>query len=185
MFMKRWVGLVVFGLVAGAGRVSAQEHLGGGLGFHNVDAPLGVRWWFSGQKVALDAGLGFGSDEVADENFSHWALDLGVPVSLKSWDRVHFMVRPGILYTSQEVDIEPGPGLNKDNNTALTIQGELEVEVFLADNVSVSAAQGFGIVNNNPAVGGSTTDWGTSGANFTDLGFHVYLFNAGGSSSPR
>ena len=61
----------------------------------------------------------------------------------------------------------------------------LVVFALVAGASSVSAAQGFGIVNNNPAVGGSTTDWGTSGANFTDLGFHVYLFNAGGSSSPR
>jgi hypothetical protein len=58
----------------------------------------------------------------------------------------------------------------------MVIQGELEAEVFLVDNVSVSASQGFQFTNFDPAVGGSETDFGTTGANFTNLGFHVYLF---------
>jgi hypothetical protein len=178
--MKRLIGVVAAIFVVCAANASAQEvphHHYGALGFHNIDAPLGVRWWLTGQKIALDAGLGFGSDEIGDESFSHWTLDVGLPVLLRSWDKVHFIVRPGIAYNSQEVDVEPGPGIEKDNDTQLVVSGELEAEVFLAEDFSVSAAHGFAIVNNNPAVGSSTTDWGTTGSNFTHIGFHVYLFS--------
>jgi hypothetical protein len=171
--MKLRIGLVVLALALGTGVAAAQEHhMKGALGFHEVDAPLGIRWWFS-EKMAFDGGLGFGSDEIGGENFSHMALDLGLPITLKSWDRVHFIVRPGIVYRTQEV---PTPPAGTDNNTQMVIQGELEAEVFLVENFSVSAAHGFAIVNNDPAVGGSTTDYGTTGANFTNIGFHVYLF---------
>jgi len=178
--MKHWIRLIVLALIVQAGVASAQgspEHYKGALGFHSVDAPLGVRWWLS-DKLAFDAGLGFGSNEVANENFSNFTFDLGLPVMLKSWDKVHFIVRPGILYHSQEVIVALGPPLNKDSDTSMSIGGELEAEVFLADNFSVSAAHGIAIVNTDPAVGGSSTDWGTTGSNFTSVGFHVYLFGS-------
>jgi hypothetical protein len=175
--MKLRLGLVALALVLCAGAANAQAQYRGALGFHDLDAPIGIRWWL-GDKLGFDAGLGFGSNEIADESFSFYAIDLGLPVMLKQWDRVHFMVRPGIVYRSQEVDILGGPGVDKDNDTFLTIQGELEAEVFLADNFSVSAAHGLAIVNTDPAVGDSSTDYGTTGANFTNIGFHVYLFGA-------
>ncbi len=176
--MKRLIGLVALALILCASGTSqaAPEHPTSALGFHNAEAPLGIRCWFSGQKLAVDAGLGFGSEEIADENFSHFTLDVGLPVMLKSWDRVHFIVRPGIAYTSQQVDVLAGPGVDKDNDVTLVIQGELEAEVFLADNFSVSAAHGIEFVNLDPAVGGSATDFGTTGSDFSHLGFHVYLF---------
>ena len=175
--MKRWIVFVTLALTLGiVGVATAQpSHPSIGLGFHRVEAPLGVRWWLSGQKVAVDFGLGFGSDEVADEDLSHFAIDVGVPIMLKSWDRVHFMVRPGILYTSQE-EFAPPPAGNTDNTTALSVIGELEAEVFLAENVSFSAAHGLAITNTDFAGGGSSTTMGTLGSNFTNIGFHVYLF---------
>ena len=185
--MKRWIGSAVLALALCASGASAQEHLRGGLGFHDVEAPLGVRWWLSNDKIAVDAGLGLGSSpdlNVPDENDSRWALDIGLPISLKRWDRVDFMVRPGILYTSREEVIGVAP-IVKDNTTNLTFQGELEVEVFLVDNVSFSAAHGFGISSIEFAGGGSASEWGTTGANFTNIGFHVYLFGGGGESSAK
>jgi len=175
--MKRLLCMVAIGLLASAGGALAQpSHYDGGLGFHRVEAPIGIRWWLTGQKIALDAGVGFGSTDIGSETLSNWAIDLGLPIRLRSWDRVHFIVRPGILYQSQE-EINPSPPFDKDSATALTILGELEAEFFVADNLSVSASHGIGIVNNNPAFGGSsTTDWQTFGANFTEVGFHVYLF---------
>jgi hypothetical protein len=171
------LSLVALALVIGAGVASAQgATVKGALGFHNSDAPIGIRWWLS-DKLALDAGLGFGSTEFGGETFSNFAFDIGLPVMLKSWDRVNFMVRPGIFYASQEVPLSPGPGTGDD--TALAIVGEFEAEVFLADNFSVSASHGLAIVNNDPAQGSSTSDWTTFGSNFTNVGFHVYLF--GGS----
>jgi hypothetical protein len=183
--MKRCIGLVVLAIALSVGTAFAAEHKQGGLGFHDIQAPLGGRWWLNGDKIAIDAGLGFGSNEdvPTNTNLTHWALDLGVPIALKSWDRVTFIVRPGILYTSQEEIIgPPPPPVNTDNTTVFTFQGELEAEVFLADNFSVSAAQGFGISSTSFAGGGSASDWGTSGANFTNIGFHVYLFGEGGGS---
>ena len=46
----------------------------------------------------------------------------------------------------------------------------------VADNFCVSAVHGFAIVNDDPAV---DADWGTTGDNFTHVGFHVYLFGRG------
>ena len=176
--MKRLICMVAIALIASAGAALAQgpTHYDGGLGFHNSQAPLGIRWWLTGQKIALDAGVGFGSNDTGTQTLSHWALDIGVPIRLKSWDRVHFMVRPGILYLSE--DVATGPTTN-DTDTDMIIQGELEAEVFLVDNVSISASHGIAIDNFNPGgAGSSTTNWATIGNNFTEVGFHVYLFGA-------
>lgn len=180
--MKRLIAVVAFALVLCAGVASAQggpQHPNGALGFHKVEAPLGVRWWFN-DKVALDAGLGIGSEEDTDvdENLTHWALDVGVPIVLSSFDRLHFMLRPGILFQSEDDVVDPGPPVETDNSTVMTIGAELEAEFFFTDNFSVSASHGFAIVNTDPAVGESTTDWGTTGANFTNIGFHVYVFGS-------
>lgn len=180
--MKRLICMVAISLAVSAGGALAQgpTHLDGGLGFHDSSAPIGIRWWMNGQKLALDAGVGFGSNDIGPVTLSRWALDVGVPIDLKTWDRVHFMVRPGILYESQEQVVDLGPPIVKDTETRLNVLGELEAEVFLADNISVSASEGIAITNTNPAGGGSsTTDWNTIGNNFTQVGFHVYLFGAG------
>jgi len=177
--MKRLICMVAIGLLATVGAALAQgpSHYSGGLGFHNSEAPIGVRWWLNGQKLALDAGVGFGSNDTGTQTLSHWALDLGVPIALKTWDRVHFMVRPGILYLSEDV---PTSATTSETGTSLGILGELEAEFFVADNLSISASHGIEIVNNNPpGPGGSTTDWSTIGNNFTEVGFHVYLFGPG------
>lgn len=174
--MKRLIGMLVLGLVVGAGAASAQNGPKGALGFHNIDAPLGIRWWLS-PKVGIDAGLGYGSNQVSTSatttaSVSNFTADAGVPIVLKSWDKVHFAVRPGLSYHSQELFG------TSDNDITITIGGELEAEVFLADNLSVSAAQGIAFEHFDPAdpTESSTTDWGTTGANFTHIGFHVYLF---------
>src|SRR5437867_1987916 len=115
-------------------------HRSGGVGFHSVSAPLGLRWWFSGQKVGLDLGIGFSSTPAAsdpNEKVTGWAFEAGVPFVCHSWDRVHFLIRPGILYESQEVGFGAGPTF--DTRTETTFSGLLEgeAEVFLVDNVSV------------------------------------------------
>ena len=169
--MKRLIGLAVLALIIDAGVAAA--HTGterGALGFHNVDAPVGIRWWLT-DKVGLDGGLGIASEDLGTESVSSFTIDAGLPLMLRSWDRAHFLLRPGILYLSEE---EPG---TTNNNTAFRVGAELEAEVFLVDQISVSAAHGFAITNVNPAgAGPSFTDWGTTGSNFTTIGFHVYLF---------
>jgi hypothetical protein len=163
----------------------SAEHMNASLGFHRVEAPIGTRWWFSGQKVALDVGVGFGSDPApgyADENIGHWAFELGVPFRIHSWPRVHVLLRPGLLYTSQEEVVSAGPPdpFDTSSRTSLSLLGELEAEVFLVDNVSVSASHGIAYTNVDPAgPGDSFSTFDTIGNNFTTIGFHVYFFGGG------
>jgi len=153
---------------------SAAVHNSIGLGFHSSDAPVGIRYWMTGQKIAIDAGIGFTSEDRNDETLMGFTIEAGVPIVLRSWERVHFMFRPGIGFTSQDEFV----GVNDtDSSTRLKILAELEGEVFLADNVSISASHGLAIVNNSPpGDGDSTTDFGLFGNNFTEIGFHIYLF---------
>ena len=170
--------LLVLGLLASGGPARAQdvdpEHHSVGLGFHDTDAPIGLRWWFSGQKVALDAGIGFESLDTGDDDLNSFALDVGVPILLRSWDRFHFLVRPGLLFETEEVIVLG----EEEQDKFFAITGELEAEVFLTDNVSFSASHGIAVINRDPAVGEDTTDFGTIGRNFTEVGFHVYLFGS-------
>lgn len=156
-----------------------------GPGFHSVEAPLGVRWWFSGQKVAIDLGLGFSSEPASidpNEKETSFALEAGVPIVCHSWDRVHALIRPGILYQSQQIGFDADgttPGLQYDtvNATTFDIMLEGEAEVFLAEQVSVSAAHGIGLRRFSPGFGAdSETSFGTRGNNFTTIGFHIYMF---------
>ena len=184
-------GLAVgFGAVAQPAQAAAPDamHSPGSLGFHHVEAPIGLRWWLSGQKVGIDLGLGFNSTPAEidpDESETGFALDIGVPFVLHSWENVHFMFRPGLLYQSQEegFDEEPGtPGIQFDTESTseMSLLAELEVEAFLRDNFSVSASHGIGFVRSDPGFGGDeTTSFGTFGREFTNIGFHVYFL--GGS----
>lgn len=165
--------------------VQAQDddmpsHYNGSLGFHNVTAPLGGRWWFGGQKVGLDFGLGFGSDPAPsyDEDLMSWAIELGVPIVMKNWERVHLLFRPGFLYESQEVETsDPPDPFDSDDTTSFSLTAEIEAEIFLVSNFSVSASHGIGFFSVDPAGGGdSSTSFGTLGNNFSHIGFHVYFF---------
>lgn len=174
MFLSLGLGLAGIALPS-----FAAEHNNGGLGFRSTSAPVGIRWWMSGQKVAIDAGLGFASQDAGDETLTRFTIDAGVPLVWKSWDQVHAMFRPGIMFTSQDqlIPDPDGPGVEKDSATSLSIMAEIETEVFLASNVSMSGAFGLAITNNSPAgEGDSATNFGLTGDNFAHLGFHVYLF---------
>lgn len=155
------------------------------LGFHSVEAPFGVRWWLSNERVGIDAGLGFNSEPSGvdpDEKETRFALEAGVPLVWHSWDRVHAIFRPGFLYQSQEVGFDadtgtPGIQFDTESETTFDIMVEIEAEVFLANNVSVSAANGIGLHRFSPAFAtDSQSSFGTRGNNFTTIGFHLYMF---------
>lgn len=156
------------------------KHYSGSLGFHNVSAPLGGRWWFGGQKVGVDFGLGFSSTEAEnyDESLSGWAIEMGVPIVLKNWDKLHLLFRPGLLFESQEVQMtNPPTPFATDDRTSVSVTAEIEAEIFIVDNFSVSASHGIGFFNVDPAGGGDgSTSFGTLGNNFSHIGFHVYFF---------
>jgi hypothetical protein len=194
--MKRLIQLVMIMALAitSSSVAGAAEHKSLGLGFRpndigarnadelRIGAPIGVRWWLGEQKVGIDLGFGFSShkDEAADKNAYDWSIDAGIPICVKTWDRVHVIARPGFDYASQQ-DFTPGltPGTFETiTDKFITVSGEIEAEVFLVDNVSVSASHGVGFVHYKPGESGgtSTTDFGTFGRNFTQVGFHVYLW---------
>ena len=192
--MKRYVAitgaalLMSVGMFAGSARaeneMAAGEHARGALGFHNSSAPIGGRWWLSGEKVGIDAGIGFSSSPAPNhpkEKVSSFSLDVGVPFVLKSWSRAHLILRPGLTYGSQKFEtsssVQP---FDTDNQTTMTVSGEFEAEVFLVDNVSVSASHGIRYESvNPPGSGDNSTSFSTFGNNFTEVGFHIYFL--GGS----
>jgi hypothetical protein len=159
------------------------EHKNGSIGFHQVVAPLGVRWWLANQKVGIDVGLGFQSEPsllYSGEKLKSFAIAAGVPIVLQSWPRVHVLFRPGVTYISQEVDAAPGlpaPFATEKEKT-LRIAGEIEGEAFLLENFSVSASTGIQYESFDPGFGADKENSiQTVGGNFTTVGFHMYLFH--------
>lgn len=137
------------------------------VGFHNVAAPVGVRFSV-GDRCAFDVGVGFSSSDRADV----WTLDAGVPITVVSTDKcglVRALFRPGVLYENQEC-------VGGDINTT-TLSAELEGEAFLAKCFSVSAA--FGVAHESidyPGRAENETRTYTTGGEFTRVGMHLYLF---------
>ena len=109
--MKKLILALAIMTVTSAGTAMAQDgptHQNGAIGFHNVEAPLGIRWWFSGQKAGIDLGFGFANfpgDEDPDENVNSFAIDAGLIYRFKSWERVHILGRLGLLYQSEEYQV--------------------------------------------------------------------------------
>lgn len=169
-------------VLAQAQNGAPARHAHGGLGFHTTQAPIGFRWWMTGQKVAFDAGVGFGSERASsaypDEKVTNWTIDFGVPLVMRSWDRAHVMFRPGLLYHSQQVVVSSPPDpFDTDDETSFSLTAEIEGEVFLVDNVSFSASHGIQFTSLDPVGSGdSITSFSTIGRNFTQVGFHIYFF---------
>ncbi len=159
------------------------------LGFHNSDAPLGGRIWVN-ETVAIDAGLGFNSSEVADRDpdtedetvnaFSFW-FEAGVPIKLYDVENAHFYVRPSIVLGLLD-DRAYGTGSADAKWTSFDLVLSLGGELFFGDHFSVEATQGVKI--NTTSVpdevkedvgAGSFTSFSTFGNNVTTIGFHFYF----------
>jgi len=170
------VALVVLFLFASQAFGDAQEHSDIALGFHHSAAPLGARCWLnSNQSVGLDIGVGVSSNDTDGDSETDVTLDLGLPLLLKSWEKAHFLFRPGFMY---EIDAEL-LGNEIERGSVMSFLAELEAEVFITDNFSVSASNGIGVfVTDPPESDGedieSTTNLSTFGNNITEIGFHLY-----------
>lgn len=192
---KMLVPVCLFMLVAGSAH--AQTDPMGGIGFRSsslgtgplgvtLTPTLGIRQWFTGQ-IGGDIGVGFLSvsdelDGTTTDETTGFAFDVGLPISLRSWDRVNFIIRPGFAYgttTAEDQSLTPPFEVKA---TVYSVSGELEVEWMLADRVSISAATGIAYnslkleITDTPPVTFERKGFGTIGTNFTQLGFHVYLW---------
>jgi len=168
-----------------------------GLGFRSTQAPIGVRWWIS-SMFGVDAGFGFSSEKATTLDLNTgddiegtlvgWTVDVGAPVCLKQWSRVHCIARPGFVYRSED-DAETfflGIGAAAER-TSWTASFDLELELFLVSNVSLSAQYGIAYQYETLKFdddGDGTIDseeevlnvLATRGANLTQIGVHVYLW---------
>ncbi len=177
----------------------------GGLGFRTLNGPfnalentgvgftitpaIGVRQWFT-ETVGFDAAIGFTSLKAVgspptttlDEG-TGFAFEIGMPFILKKMDKVNFIARPGFLYGRTTATDKIPTGLPDEFKTTLmSVSGELEVEYMLTDNLSLSAAHGIAYSSAKTSDNSATSPtlelkgFETTGSNFTQLGFHIYLW---------
>ena len=141
---------------------------------HGSETPLGLRWWVS-QTVALDAGVGFDHDSILGQSLTRVTGEFGIPFQMAEWERVGFYLRPGVSYTARE-QLDSGPPFyDKVTDHSLTASLRAEAEVFVVSRVSLSGSFGIQYTHLDRAGGPDTNEWGTTGGNFTNLGFHIYF----------
>jgi hypothetical protein len=181
MHLKRTIlAVTTLALLLGAASAFAVD-MKGGLGFHTDSAPIGIRHWLN-EKVAIDAAVGFNSSTITtgspsvDNKTSGWTVDVGLPISMKKWEKVNFLLRPGFMYSSNKLT-PPSPASDV-TLTDMRVSGEFECEVWIADNVSLSASHGiaFDSGKDDRTPENKTSGFMTTGAGFTQVGFHVYLW---------
>ena len=182
------------------GAVSAQaaDDMKGGLGFHVGGSPfgtiltfvtpgtqaaptLGGRQWFT-SNIGVDLGVGFNSFKAEQgtqtETWTGIGFDIGLPIVVKKFDRVNFIFRPGFQYGTLEDKDESVIPTVTTKFTMTGFSGELEAEWMVADNVSISAAHGiaYNTMKDDGTPEIKFTSIGTTGSNFTQLGFTIYLW---------
>ncbi len=190
--MKRMV-MMAFAALLAAPVVHADGPMGG-LGFRSLSGggatpSIGVRHWLN-ERAGFDAGIGFltasnesGTPLVTTDEATGFSFDVGVPISARRWEKVNVLVRPGFVYGTATTKVKalPTPP-NEFKQTLVSVSGEIEVELMLAEKVSISAAHGVAYQrfkfkdNDSPANETRGSAFRTIGSNFTSLGFHVYLW---------
>jgi len=188
-------------LLLGPVAAHAQGNMGG-LGFRTLDGPsfagtslgtspaIGIRQWFS-PNMGVDVAVGIttisvesGPPLTTTDEGTGFVVDLGVPFSAKKWGNVNFIVRPGFQYGRSKLEDKTAPlgSPNEITSTLISVSGELEVEYMFVDKVSISASHGIAYNslkshdNDTPENEFNITGFDTRGDNFTQLGFHVYLW---------
>lgn len=192
--MKRTIlaAALMLAVAAAAHADSAQKQYMGGIGFRAPVTPLsyaliepqaaptiGIRQWFN-RGFGFDLALGYYQAEIKPlpETFTGYTVDVGLPITLKRpSEKVNLILRPGFQWGQlEDVDETPPPITIDWDLLGATL--DLEVEWMVADKLSISASHGAGWFrlrdNGNPKT--SRTYAGTLGSNFTQLGFHVYLW---------
>jgi hypothetical protein len=192
--------MMVMVLAVGAGALGSLEagaaegdvtpdmlHASFGLGFHNSIAPIGFRWWLPGQQVGIDFGGGYSVQPTSLVDggsylFKEYFVDLGVPITVRRWNRLRFVARPGLLYHRQDVELEVetvGGDLLSEVvplNT-FTFQAEVEAEYYLLDRLSASAGYGAELTHSGFSGSNGSNSSQSIGSDIFQLGFHLYIWN--------
>lgn len=192
MFRKFALPLLLIALATGTS--AAAENRSIGVGFHHPNYPIGARWWIN-DSWAADFAFGYTADlqnnvsETGKTNtFQTYQFEVGAPWAFRKWDQVKVILRPGMFYSIAE-DIPYFVESDQvENATSWGFSGELEVEYFVAKNLSISGSTGIEYVSNtnnfldpdfpdpdNP-IRRTDTFFSTTARDFTSIGFHVYLF---------
>jgi len=174
------VAACITGGVANAAETQASRFA---IGFHSIDAPVGVRYWVS-DAIGADLGVGFTSQtnpgaEAPSLTLHSITVEAGLPWAIRTWERASLLVRPGFQYKHYDdytIDFFTDE-LIKFKNTELMATAELEAEIFLAPRVSVSASNGFSYRHITSNLSGTEPQkiFKLIGSDFSTLGFHVYL----------
>jgi len=192
---KKVIALALAAVVAAVFPSFAKDMTGKySLGFHNSDAPVGGRYWFS-QKAAIDLGVGFQTHEVvvedpeteeaSTESTMNFWMEAGVPFKLYDVDNAHFYARPAVLMGLLD-DRDPGnpygTGRSDAKWTSIDLIVSLGAELFFGEHFSVEATHGVKVnLTSVPddvkdSVGtDSFTSFETFGNNLTTIGFHFYF----------
>jgi hypothetical protein len=190
--MVRKLLLVSIALLVAAVSPSLAKDMTGkvSLGFHNSDAPVGGRYWFT-DKAALDLGIGFKSDQVLipdtsaggakKESTANFWFEAGVPFKLYDVENAHFFARPSVVFGLLD-DRDYGTGAADAKWTSIDLVLSLGGELFFGDHFSVEATHGlkFNMTSVPDEVKeGVGTDslksFETFGKNLTTVGFHFYF----------
>jgi hypothetical protein len=172
--MKKIFFFVVV-LCMAAGTAAAGDMTGRiGLGFTSLDAPVGLRYWFT-PRMGVDLGFGYHSfgDFGGGDRLNNYTVAAALPINIhRVGDRVSFNFLPGVAYSKlEDVSSSYYPGKFID------ISARLEFEVFVTQDLSVSAAHGVmvSIINPDDSTLDNVTDFNTTGSNLTEFGVHYYL----------
>jgi hypothetical protein len=171
---------------------STRKDMMGGIGFRAPFIPpstwlvesqalpsIGLRQWFN-KRIGFDAAIGYYQAEIKPlpEKFTGYMVDAGIPISIKRpSQKVNLILRPGFVWGQlEDVDETPPPITIEWDLLGTSL--DLEVEWMVADNLSLSASQGVGYfrLRDNGSPKTTRTYVGTTGSNFTELGFHVYFW---------
>jgi hypothetical protein len=183
---------MMLAVAAAASAEDAPKREMGGIGFRAPVTPLsfallepqavptiGIRQWFN-RGFGFDLAVGYYQAEIKPlpEKFTGYTVDFGLPITLKRpSEKVNLILRPGFQWGQlEDVDETPPPITIDWELLGATL--DLELEWMVTDKLSISASQGVGYFrlrdDGNPVT--SRTYVGTLGSNFTQLGFHAYLW---------
>ncbi len=166
----RTLSLAVIALALSASVAGAHGKGSYAIGFMESDAPVGGRYMLS-DKMGLDVGLGFISIDAEDTTGgrasgnkqlaiagTQFVLRVGLPIAMKTGDKVALHVRPGLGITSTSPEND-----NIESDTSIDISGLLVAEWMMSNTISISGSHGLRIAldpNNLGTVGNGVTNFG-------------------------